>query len=92
MKCISASWNDIGRALNVPHNDRKSLLHNSRISDNDKLEEILHIWNGIPVSVLTWGTILKVLEECGKNNICIQVKEFLEKPENYLKYESKSDF
>ena len=80
---MSASWQDLGRALKVPYNDRESLCTDiTRKNDDGRLEAILHKWKEAGELDFTWPTILKALEKCGRNDIVKKVHEFLEKPEN----------
>lgn len=82
LKCMSASWKELGRQLKVPYNDRESLRTDISRNDDDRLEAILHKWKEARELDFTWQTILKALENCGRNDIVKKVKEFLEKPEN----------
>lgn len=79
---MSASWKELGRQLKVPYNDRESLRTDISQNDDDRLEAILHKWKEARKLDFTWQTILKALENCGRNDIVKKVKEFLEKPEN----------
>ena len=92
MKPVSASWNELGSALRVSFNTRNDLMKNPMLSANDRLETVLHAWNGNQASAVTWETILKVLFQCGKRNIARDVEEYLEKPEVYEKYIKETDF
>ena len=90
-KCISASWNELGIALDVSFNVREG-LQTSNLDNDWKLETVLQKWIGKQIPEVTWETILKVLVECGKRDIAKEVQEFLEKPEVYNKYIKKEDF
>ena len=90
-KCVSTSWNDLGRALDVSFNVRQG-LEKSILDNNWKLETVLQEWNGNQTSDVTWETILKVLVECGQRNIARDVQKYLEEPEVYNKYIKKEDF
>ena len=84
-KCISASWNELGIALDVSFNVRES-LQTSNLDNDWKLETVLQKWNGKQTSDVTWETILKALVECEQRNIAREVQEYLEEPEVYNKY------
>ena len=90
-KRISASWNDLGIALDVSFNVREG-LQTSNLDNNWKLETVLQEWNGNQTPDVTWETILKVLDKCGKRNIAREVQKYLEEPEVYNKYIIKKDF
>ena len=81
MRPVSASWNDLGIALDVSFNVRQG-VQTSNLDNDWKLETVLQKWNGNQTSEVTWETILKVLVECEQRNIAREVQE----PEVYEKY------
>ena len=90
-KCISASWNELGIALDISFNVREG-LQTSNLDNDWKLEKVLRKWNGNQIPEVTWETILKVLVECGKCNIAKEVQEYLEESDVYNTYIKKQDF
>ena len=87
---VSASWNDLGIALDVSFNVRQG-LQTSNLDNDWKLETVLQKWHSNQASEVTWETILKVLVECEQCNIAREVQEYLEEPEVYKKYILKKD-
>ena len=92
MNELSASWYDIGGKLRVAIGERESLLHESRISDDGKLEKILHKWISSQTSDVTWKKILDILMVFKKINIASEVKKFLDTQEAYDKYACQRDY
>ena len=92
MMPVSASWEQLGAALEVSVNTRKDIKKDSQLNADDRLETVLNVWNSSQPSVVTWESIIKVLVECGKNNVAGDVRKYLEKPEVYEKYINKKDF
>ena len=85
MRPVSASWNDLGIALDVSFNVRQG-VQTSNLDNDWKLKTVLQKWNGNQTSEVTWETILKVLVECEQRNIAREVQKYLEEPEVYKKY------
>ena len=89
---LSSSWHDIGGRLGIPIDKRLSLLRNTAISDNGKLEEILHVWICSQPSDVTWKRIIDVLIAFEKKNVASEVEKFLDKQRIYEKYIQQDDF
>ena len=89
---LSASWHDIGGRLRVPIGERQSLLQNTAISNDGKLERILDVWICSQPSDVTWKVILDMLIAFEKKNIASEVARFLDKQHIYDKYMQQDDF
>ena len=89
---LSASWHDIGGRLRVPIGERQSLLQNTAISNDEKLERILDVWISSQPSDVTWKVILDMLIAFEKKNIASEVARFLDKQHIYDKYIQQDDF
>ena len=89
---LSSSWHDIGGRLRVPIDKRQSLLTNASISNDLKLEEILHVWICSQPSDVTWKMIIDVLIVFEKRDVASEVTRFLEKQDIYEKYIQQDNF
>ena len=92
MTKLSSSWHDIGGRLRVPIGERQSLLQNTTISNDGKLEKILDVWISSQPSDVTWKMILDMLIAFEKKNIASEVARFLDKQHIYEKYIQQDDF
>ena len=92
MRTMSALWYDIGRELNIPFNDRKTLLTDASMSNDYRLEHILTNWIRSESKDVTWKVLLEALEALGRRDVVKKVVHFLEEPETYQKYILKDDF
>ena len=92
MTKLSSSWHDIGGKLGIPIDKRQSLLQNASISNDSKLEEILHLWICSQPSDVTWKMIIDVLIVFEKKNVASEVTRFLEKQDIYQKYIQQDNF
>ena len=92
MSELSASWHDIGGKLRVPIGERESLLRESRISDDGKLEKMLYSWISSQTSDVTWKKILDILIAFKRKNIASEVTSFLDTQEAYDKYACQQDY
>ena len=89
---ISASWNELGGALEIPSDDRNSLQKDGRLTDKDKLEFVLRNWIQNETKEVKWEVILEALKVLQRKDLIKKVIEHMEKPEIYRKYISMKDF
>ena len=89
---ISSSWNSVGMELNISGNDRETLRRDMGQNDSEKLDRILNMWSQSGTKPVTWRTLLKALDSLHRQDLIRNVIAYLEKPENYQKYISKSNY
>ena len=89
---ISASWDSVGYELNIPMNYRDTLRMDIVLSDNQKLERIFNKWSQSETKPVIWRTMLEALKSLQRQDLIRKVIAFLEKPENYQKYISMSNY
>ena len=92
VKDISASWNELGGALEIPSDDRNSLQKDGRHTDKDRLEFVLRNWIQNETKEVKWEVILEALKVLQRKDLIKKVIEHMEKPEIYRKYISMKDF
>lgn len=88
----SSSWDEIGRELNIPVNERTVLQRDPSINNDEKLKRVLATWSYNETTDVKWSVILNVLEKLERNDLAKMMTKFLERPETYKKYISKKDF
>ena len=65
---ISAQWQDVGLALEVPENDLDGLV-NASGSNNSKLSKVIRLWiNTTESSPVTWEALISAIEGPLVNN------------------------
>ena len=92
IKPLSASWDEIGSALNVSLNFRKNLRSDVGMNNDGRLEEVLNNWISAQTSTVTWEKILGVLFEIGERNSAQEVTKVLSTQRIYDKYINTDDF
>ena len=92
LRKLSSHWHDIGGKLQVSIDERNSLLHETKISDDGKLEQIIHLWISSQTTDVTWKKLLEMLIAFEKKNIASKVTDFLDTQEAYDKYAGRSDY
>lgn len=60
MKPYSARWNELGIALQIPHNYRQTLC-NDRMTADRRLEEVIYKWIKSKCSPVTWDYLIHVI-------------------------------
>ena len=88
----SSSWDEIGRELHIPVNERNILQKDPSINNDEKLERVLATWSYNETTDVNWSVILNVLETLERKDLAKMVMKFLERPETYKKYISKKDY
>ena len=89
---ISALWDELGRELLIPFNDRDTLRENISLTNEDKLESVLAKWISNETRHIKWIVILRALQELRRIDLSKKLIAYLEKPEIYRKYISMDDF
>ena len=92
IKRLSALWNDIGRELHIPSNNREVLRRNVSMTADYRLEHILNKWIESGSKDVTWSVLLEALKALGRRDVVNDMVDFLKKPETYQKYILKDDF
>ena len=78
LKSHSVEWNAISRRLRVSLNYREELrLTGPTLSDNQKLESVIHKWLESECSPPTWDNLIEVLERLELRAVLRKIKEFL---------------
>ena len=77
LKHISGEWYAIGRELEVDWNYREELKRDTGLTNNDRLEAVLHKWSQSECSSVTWDTIIEMLEGIDRRNVVRTVKDYL---------------
>ena len=88
LKDKSAEWNIIGRALEIPFNQRKE-LDSSGKDDDDCLENVIEYWLETECyTPVTWSGLLKLLksDELKYIDTARKFEEFLQTDEARKKY------
>ena len=76
-KSHSVEWYKIARELNISINHRKKLKNDPLNDEDDKLEEVLHMWIKTESVPVTWSSLIKALEATELRGLAREVKEFL---------------
>ena len=92
VKDISALWNELGRELNVPENDRATFKRDPSLSYEDRLESVLNNWIGNETKDVKWKVILEAVKALKRKDLIKKMINYLETPETYKKYISMDDF
>ena len=87
----SAKWNELGRKLNVSHDFRRTLRNDPKLSDKDRLEEILQKWieSDSEDAPATWSFLIEALKCIELRSVITDVEMFLKTPkaaESYRKF------
>ena len=84
----SAKWNKLGRKLNVSHDFRRTLRNDPKLSDEDRLEEILQKWieSDSEDAPATWSFLIEVLVDIELRFVITDVEEFLKTPKAARSY------
>ena len=77
LKKESTNWNEFGRALRVSLNFRDELRNDGSLSNDDRLEKMLHEWSKSECSEVSWDKIIEVLKELDHNSMATEVKNYL---------------
>ena len=90
----SSRWQDFARKLRITDDTRTSLSRDIRLTNPDRLEEVLKCWiqgepEGAPV---TWEYIIKVLVNLNLTNVARIVQSHLSKTDVIQKYKTKPVF
>ena len=90
----SSRWKDFARKLRISDDTRTSLSRDIRLTNPDRLEEVLKCWiqgepEGAPV---TWEYIIKVLVNLNLTNVARIVQSHLSKTDVIQKYKTKPVF
>ena len=88
---MSASWDEIGSALEVSFNFRNNLRRDVGVNNDGRLEAVLNNWISEQTSTVTWEKILDVLFEIERNS-AQRVTRFLRTQRIYDKYINTDDF
>ena len=64
---ISARWEDVGLALEVPKNDLDGLVK-APCNNNSKLSEVIRLWINTESSPVTWEALISAIEGPLVNN------------------------
>ena len=80
-RCRSSKWNDLGRMLKVSY-DYREHLHMRIMSEEDKLEAVLHKWIESECSPVTWSNLIHALENIQLMDVARDVKKFLNIPDS----------
>ena len=78
----SAKWNELGRKLNVSHDFRRTLRNDPKLSDEDRLEEILQKWieSDSEDAPATWSFLIEALKGIELRSVITDIEEFLKTP------------
>ena len=88
LKDKSTKWNRIGRALEIPFNEREK-FDSSGKDDDDCLEKVINYWSETECyTPVTWSGLLKVLQsdELKYLDVARKLEEFLQTDEARKKY------
>ena len=88
LKDKSAEWKKIGRALEIPPNERKKFKYSGE-DDDDCLENVIEYWlQNECYTPVTWSGLLKVLQsdELKYIDVVRKLEEFLQTDEARKKY------
>ena len=80
-RCRAAKWNELGQMLNVSFDFREQ-LQMKIMSDEGKLEAILHKWIESKCSPVTWSNLIDALESIQLMDVAQDVKNFLNIPDS----------
>ena len=91
IKFHSARWNILGQKLNISHNFRILLRNDPKLSDEDRLEEILQKWieSDSEDAPATWSLLIEALKDAELRSVITAVEMFLKAPkaaESYSKF------
>ena len=64
---ISAHWEDVGLALNVPHDDLDGLVK-AACSNKSKLSKVIRLWINTKSSPVTWEALISAIGGTLVNN------------------------
>ena len=84
----SAKWNELGRKLNVSHDIRTTLRNDPKLSDKDRLEEILQKWieSDSEDAPATWSFLIEALKGIELSSVITVIEEFLKTPKAAKSY------
>ena len=85
---IQHKWRAIGEALEIPNGTIKSIDHDARYDDSNKLSEVLQTWIDTQPSDVTWRNLIDVITEYPVNEpgLAKTIPDFLVNPKISSKY------
>ena len=85
---IQHKWREIGEALEIPNGTIKSIDHDARYNDSNKLSEVLQTWIDTQTSDVTWRNVIDVIKEYPVNEpgLAKTIPDFLANPKISSKY------
>ena len=88
IKSHSAEWSELGRELDISRNFRNTLRRDPKLSDNDRLEEILEKWieSDSEDAPATWSCLIEALKGIELRSVITDVEMFLKAPKAAKSY------